>query len=62
MKNDQIFVRMSEEEKSELTQISEQIDVPFSQITREAIREKISALKRTHPLLQTKNAEAALSK
>lgn len=62
MKNEQIIVRISENEKAELNQISEQIDVPFSQITREAIREKIAELKRTHPRLQPQATEAALSK
>ena len=52
MKNDNIFVRISEQEKLELAEISEIIDVPLSQITREAIREKIAELKKTHPLLQ----------
>lgn len=52
-----INFRCAEDEAKEFMQISKAIDVPFSQLAREAIREKIAALKKTHPRLKSKPAE-----
>lgn len=44
-KDSAIFIRISEDEKAELYGIAAKLDVPFSQIAREAIREKIASIK-----------------
>ncbi len=46
-KTESLFIRISEEDKAALMDIAEKIDVPFSQIAREAIREKVATLKAT---------------
>ena len=45
MKNDYIQIRMNEEEKSELNDLVAVRDISISQFVREAIREKIAAMK-----------------
>lgn len=42
MKTEWIQVRVSEEEKKALSELSEKLDVPASQIVRESVREKIA--------------------
>ena len=54
----QINIEANEEFIEELRQISKKIEIPYAQIAREAIAEKIIALKATHPRLQ----ETALAK
>ena len=44
MKDEKIQIRITKADKQELTTISEKLDIPASQIAREAIREKISEL------------------
>ena len=44
-KNEQIMVRLTEIDRTELDTLAQQLDVPASQIAREGIREKIAALK-----------------
>lgn len=62
MKNDHISVKLNEKDKENLTEISALLDVPFSQIVREAINEKVTELKRSHPKLQTETARVELNK
>lgn len=45
-------VRISEDIRQELDLAAEALDVPTSQIVREAVREKLAVLKQTHPLLK----------
>lgn len=45
MKSKYIQIRISEEDKRELAEISERLDVPASQIVREGVRQKIDDLK-----------------
>lgn len=44
MKNEKIYIRISEAEKENLVAVAEKRDVPVSQIVREAVREKIADL------------------
>jgi len=43
-KESAIYVRISDDEKAELYATAKRLDVPFSQIAREAIREKVAHL------------------
>jgi hypothetical protein len=61
MKTEIVKVRIEEKEKEELIKIAATLDVPFSQIAREGIRERISELRRTHPLLIETQPEPALA-
>lgn len=61
MKNEAIKVRLEEKDKEELVEVSTTLDIPSSQIVREAVREKIAELKRTHPLLVDSQTEPALA-
>lgn len=45
-------VKVSASEYQETSHVIEVLDVPFAQIAREAIREKIAELKRSHPAFQ----------
>lgn len=47
MKNDYIQVRISEEEKAELSEMSAELDKPISQIVREGFREKLDQWRAT---------------
>ena len=49
MKNEMIKVRVEQRDKEILAIFSETLDVPISQIVREAIREKISELQEQNP-------------
>jgi hypothetical protein len=60
MKNILINFRLNETEAKEIREISKLIDIPYSQLAREALREKISELKQTHPLLKEQPQEVAL--
>jgi hypothetical protein len=51
-KEQRINVRVNESDAKELREISKQLDLPSSCIVRQAVREKIAELKRTHPHLQ----------
>lgn len=62
MKNEVLRVRLEQEDKENLTEFSTTLDIPVSQIVREAIREKIAVLRRTHPQLQPANSQIALDK
>ncbi len=46
-KEDVLFVRISKTEKDELFDIANQLDRPFSQIAREAIRKEVAELQTT---------------
>lgn len=52
MKDTLLNVRVKQETVVELNQISEVLDIPYSQIVREAIKEKIEKLKIENPSLQ----------
>lgn len=55
MKKEQLInFRTTEEEASEFMDFAKLVDIPFSQIAREAIREKIAEIKKTHPRFQKK--------
>lgn len=54
-KTDTVGVRFAEGEREELDKIAEVLDIPTSQIVREAVREKVAKL-RKHP--KVKAAEA----
>lgn len=60
MKNEAIKIRLEEEVKAELATISSTLDRPISQIVREAVRDKIAELKKTHPLLAEPKEEIAV--
>jgi hypothetical protein len=46
MKNDYFQIRISEEEKRELSEAAEFIDVPAAQIVREGLRKRLAEIKR----------------
>lgn len=48
MKNDYFQIRISEEEKRELSEAAELADIPAAQIVREATRRKVREIKRRH--------------
>ena len=43
--------KTTKEEAEEFMKIAETVDIPFSQIARESIRDRVDELKRTHPRL-----------
>ena len=51
MKDTLLNVRVKQETVVELNQISEVLDIPYSQIVREAIKEKIEKLRIENPNL-----------
>jgi hypothetical protein len=61
-KTTQIAARIKETERNELTEIATTLDVPESQIIREAVREKIAQLKETHPKLRGQDTEIGVDK
>lgn len=58
-KTTQFAARVSEAEREELKRVAEVLDIPEAQIVREAVREKIDEMYRTHPKLGGSPAEAA---
>lgn len=46
MKNNYFQIRISEEEKQELSEAAEFIDVPAAQIVREGLRKRLAEIKR----------------
>jgi predicted trehalose synthase len=62
MKDQMINFRTTEQEAAEFARVAKTLDIPLSQIAREATREKISELKRTHPALQETVQTTALNK
>lgn len=54
----QINIELKKELADELKGISNTIEVPYAQIVREAISEKLINLKQTHPRLQIKPESA----
>lgn len=44
-KNAVLFVKVSSNEKQSITDTAEQLDVPVSQFVREAVREKVAAIR-----------------
>lgn len=54
-------VKVSAAEYQETIEVLDVLDIPFSQIAREAIREKIADLKQTHPAFQNEQ-QSALNK
>lgn len=52
MKDKSLKIRINNNDIQELKEISKIIDVPYSQVAREAIREKIAVLKKTDPRLK----------
>lgn len=55
-KTNQIAARISEDERKELNDIAEILDVPEAQIVREAVREKMVKL-RKHPKVKAAEVE-----
>lgn len=55
-KNTQIAARMKEAEREELRRVAEVLDIPESQIIREAVREKLNSLLSTHTKLKGRMA------
>lgn len=51
-KTTQIAARINEAEREELATVATVLDIPEAQIIREAVREKVAKLKRTHPKLK----------
>jgi hypothetical protein len=52
MKEHRINVRATATDVKELRKVAKKIGLPSSYIVREAVREKIETLRRTHPRLQ----------
>lgn len=53
MKTESLRTNIAKDEKKELDRICEILDVPSAQIIREAVREKVQKLRKTHPKLKT---------
>lgn len=51
IKDDKVIAKLPSSEKLELVQMSEALDIPVSQIVREALREKVIKL-RKHPKMK----------
>lgn len=49
--------KATKEDREDFMAVAAKIDVPFSQIAREAIRERVAEIKRTHPKYQTEQAQ-----
>lgn len=52
MKDTLLNVRVKQETVIELNQISEVLEIPYSQIVREAIKEKLEKMRIENPALQ----------
>lgn len=59
MKTESLRTNISKDEKKELERVCRILDVPSAQIIREAVREKVLKIKRTHPKLKTGTVETA---
>ncbi len=55
-----INVRVKAKLAEELKEVSEKLEVPTSIIVRDAVREKLAEMRRTHPLLVEGTKEVAL--
>lgn len=51
-KNQSLRANISTTEKQELDAVATVLDIPTSQIIREAVREKVAKLRKTHPKLK----------
>lgn len=58
-KTTSVNVRLREGERQELDDIAEVLDVPTSQIVREAVREQVAKLKKRHPKLKNREEVVA---
>lgn len=56
-KDKYIQIREHDKETQELKAIARALDIPMTQIAREAIRDKVAELKRTHPRLKNDSAQ-----
>lgn len=56
MKNDFFQIRISDDEKKELTEAAEFIDVPAAQIVREGMRQRVAEIKRKRVREERKDA------
>lgn len=60
MKKEQnITFRTTEDEANEYTDVAQKLDVPLSQIAREALRAHVAKLKKTHPKLKEQTTSQA---
>jgi hypothetical protein len=59
MKNDFFQIRISEDEKRELFEAAEFIDVPVAQIVREGWRRRVAEIKRKRERMEQKTAPSA---
>ncbi len=57
IKDDKLVVKINSDEKDEITETAERLDIPVSQFMREAAREKIASIKQQ----ETEAAGAAAS-
>ena len=60
MKNDRLSARASAEERERLAEAARILDIPEAQIIREAVRDRVEKLWRTHPKLKQAQAEASV--
>ncbi len=56
IKDDKVIAKIPANEKAELVDMAETLDIPISQIVREAVREKVLKMQRTHPKLKNRPA------
>lgn len=59
MKDKLLNIRVKDELIERLNEVSAHLDIPYSQIVREAIDEKLERLEREHPKLAVLEAVAA---
>lgn len=59
MKNQSLRANVNALEKQELEAVATVLDVPEAQIIREAVREKVAKLRKTHPKLKGLVVETA---
>lgn len=58
-KNILLNLRVSEDFNDRLARASEVLDVPYSQIVREAVTEKLDALEKEHPEITRRRTKRA---
>ena len=56
IKDDKLVVKINSDEKQEITEMADRLDIPVSQFIREAARDKIAAIRLK---AETETAEAA---